>query len=108
MKEKGRNKYIQEIIYAMATILEYECLPSCINNWLSQIENYIENPASLRSSYCGLVLMWEVFSPSHNSQPLNRVRPVHRWRNGVEHAKKLKTDLKNEQTVIPDGDPTRR
>ena len=48
----------------MATILEYKCLLSRINNWLSQIEKNIENLASLRSSYCDLVFMCEAFSHS--------------------------------------------
>jgi hypothetical protein len=47
----------------MATILEYECLPSCINNWLSQIEKNVENLASLRSSYYDTVFMSEAFFP---------------------------------------------
>jgi len=60
-----REKGIQGIIiYALATILEYKCLSSFINNWLPQIEKNIENPASLRSSYCDLVFMCEAFSQS--------------------------------------------
>jgi hypothetical protein len=47
----------------MATIFEYKYLTSCINNWSSQMEKYIENPASLRRSYCDLVFVCEASLP---------------------------------------------
>jgi len=45
-------------------ILEYKRLPSCISSWLLQIEENVENPASLRNSYYDLVFMCEAFSQS--------------------------------------------